>query len=99
MGKKTGSSTNSAGSTGSQHAEECKLILSYLIVKCSSPSGHKIRYIETNTTENGEELRTYRQRGNFPEQRTNGLCSKIKNQQMEPHEIAKLLQGKGQNSN
>jgi hypothetical protein len=29
--------------------------------------------------------------GNFPEQKTNDLCSKIKNQQMGPHKIAKLL--------
>jgi len=32
---------------------------------------------------------------NFPEQNTNGLCSKIKNQQMGSHKIAKLLLGKG----
>jgi hypothetical protein len=27
----------------------------------------------------------------FPEQNTSGLCSKMKNQQMRPHKIAKLL--------
>ena len=51
---------------------------------------HKTMYIKTNKTESGEELRTHRHRGNFSEL-TSGLCSKIKNQQMEPHEIAKLL--------
>jgi hypothetical protein len=30
-------------------------------------------------------------RGKFPEQNTNSLCSKIKNLQMGPHKIAKLL--------
>jgi hypothetical protein len=34
-------------------------------------------------------------RGTFPEQNTNGLCSKMKNWQMEPHKIAKLLKGEG----
>ena len=29
--------------------------------------------------------------GKFPEQNTNGLFSKIKNQQMGPHEIARFL--------
>jgi hypothetical protein len=28
---------------------------------------------------------------NFPEQNSNGLCSKTKNRQMGPHKIAKLL--------
>jgi hypothetical protein len=32
-------STNSAGSTGCYHVEECKLILSYLLVQSSSLSG------------------------------------------------------------
>ena len=40
---------------------------------------HKTRYTETNRTESGEELRIYWHRENFPEQNTNGLCSKIKN--------------------
>jgi hypothetical protein len=34
---------------------------------------------------------THGHRGKFPEQNTNGLCSKVKNQQMGPHKIAKLL--------
>ena len=29
--------------------------------------------------------------GGVPEQKTNGLCSKIKNRQMKSHKIAKLL--------
>ena len=32
--------------------------------------------------------------GKIPEQNSNGLCCKIENQQMGPHKIAKLLQGK-----
>jgi hypothetical protein len=40
-GKKTAFSTNGAGSTGSQHVEECKLIHSYLLVQSSSPSGSR----------------------------------------------------------
>jgi hypothetical protein len=39
----------------------------------------------------GEEPQTQGHRGKIPEQNTNGLCSKIKNQQMGPHKIAKLL--------
>ena len=54
-------------------------------------SPHKTRYTETHRTKSGEELRTHRHRGKFPEQNTNGLCSKIKNQQMGPHKTEKLL--------
>ena len=50
---------------------------------------HKIRYTETNRRENGEEPQTHGHRRKFPEQSTNGLCSKINNRQMEPHKIAK----------
>jgi hypothetical protein len=39
----------------------------------------------------GEEPQTYGHRGKIPEQNTNVLCCKIKNQQMGPHKIAKLL--------
>ena len=39
--KKTAFSTNGAGSTGSYHVEECKLIHSYLLVQSSSPSGSR----------------------------------------------------------
>ena len=42
-GKKTVFSTNGAGSTGSQHIEECKLIHSYLLLQSSSLSGSKIK--------------------------------------------------------
>jgi hypothetical protein len=49
------------------------------------------RYTESNRRESGAKLQTHGHRGNFPEQNTNGLCSKIKNSQMEPYKIAKLL--------
>jgi hypothetical protein len=38
-GKKTASSTNNIGSTGSYHIEECELIHSYPLVQNSSLSG------------------------------------------------------------
>jgi hypothetical protein len=38
-----------------------------------------------------EEPQTYSHMGKIPEQSTNGLCYKIKNGQIEPHKIAKLL--------
>ena len=41
-GKKKAFSTNCAGTTGSYHVEECKLIHSYILVQCSSLSGPKI---------------------------------------------------------
>ena len=53
---------------------------------------HKTRYTETCRGQNGEKPKqTYGHRGKIPEQNTNGLCVKIKNQQMGPHKIAKLL--------
>jgi hypothetical protein len=52
---------------------------------------YKIRYTEFNRRESGEEPRTCGHRGKVPEQNTIDLCSKIKNQQMGPHKIAKLL--------
>ena len=48
---------------------------------------HKTRDTKTYKGESGEGP----QRGNITEQNTNGLCCKIKNQQMGPHKIAKLL--------
>jgi hypothetical protein len=41
--------------------------------------------------ENGKKPRRYGHRGKIPKQNINGLCCKIKNQQMGPHKIAKLL--------
>ena len=41
-----------------------------------------------------EEYEVAGHRGKIPEQNSNGLCCKIKNQQMGPHKIAKLLQSK-----
>ena len=52
---------------------------------------HKTRYTETYRGEIGEKPQTYGHKGKIPEQNTNGLCSKNKNQQMGPHKIAKLL--------
>ena len=43
----------------------------------------------------GEEPRTNGHRGKFPEQNIKGLYSKIKNQHVGPHKIAKLLEDKG----
>jgi hypothetical protein len=39
--KKTAFSTNGAGSTGSEHVEECKSIHSYVLVQSSSLSGSR----------------------------------------------------------
>jgi hypothetical protein len=41
--------------------------------------------------ESGEEPQAHGHKGIFSEQNTNSLCSKIMNQQMRPHKIAKLL--------
>ena len=49
---------------------------------------HKTRYTEYNGRENREEPKTHRHMGNFPEQNTNGLCSKITKRQMGPHKTA-----------
>ena len=61
-------STYSAGSTGGQHIEECKLILSYALYKArvqlDQKPPHKIRYGKTNGKQSGEELRTHRHREN-----------------------------------
>jgi hypothetical protein len=41
--------------------------------------------------ESGEKSLIHGHRGNFPEQNTNGLCSKIKNQQMGPDQGVQVL--------
>ena len=78
----TAFSTNGAGSTGSQHTEECKLIHSYLPVQNSiqvdQGPPHKTKYTESNRRKSGEDPGTHRHRGNFPEQNINSLYSKIK---------------------
>jgi hypothetical protein len=78
-GKKRAFSTNGDGSTDGQHVEKCRLIHSYLLVQTQVQEDqgppHKSRYTETNRKESGH-------RGKFSEQNTNGLRSKIKNQQM-----------------
>jgi hypothetical protein len=52
---------------------------------------HKTRDTKTYKGESGEEPQIYGHRGNIPELNNNVLCYKIKNQQMGPHKIAKLL--------
>jgi hypothetical protein len=48
-GKKTASSTNGAGSTGSYHVEELELIHSYLLVQSSSTRVIKELHIKPET--------------------------------------------------
>jgi len=49
---------------------------------------HKTWYTEINRRESGEEPWKHRNREIFPEQNTNGSCSKISNRQITPHKIA-----------
>jgi hypothetical protein len=55
---------------------------------------HKTRYTETNRKSSREEPLAHGHRGNFLEQNTNSLFSKIKNWQMGPYKIAKPLKAK-----
>ena len=92
-GKNIAFSTIGAGPTISQHAEECKLIHSYLLLQSSSPSGSRTssykQIYKTKRMESGEEHQPWgRHRENFPEEKTNGLGCKIKHPQMGPHKIA-----------
>jgi hypothetical protein len=89
--KKDNIFTNDSGSTGSQHVEECKLIHSYLKLKSK---WIKDLHIKPETLKLIEEKvvkasNTWKQGKKIPEQ--NSLHSKIKNRQMRPHKIAKLL--------
>jgi hypothetical protein len=52
---------------------------------------HKTRDTEINRGESREKPRRYGHRRKIPKQNNNGLCCKIKNWQMGPHKIAKLL--------
>ena len=58
-GKKTAVSTNGAGSTGTQHVEECNpsilISLSKAQVQVDQGTPHKTRDTETNRKESGEE--------------------------------------------
>jgi hypothetical protein len=94
-GKKTAFSTNGVDTTGGYHVEECELIHSYLLLQSSSLSGWKnstkTRDTEDYRGEGGENPRIYGHMGKFPKQNSNGLCYKIKNWQMGPHKIPKLL--------
>ena len=62
-GIRTASSTNGAGSTGSQHVEECKPIplISLYKAQVQVDQGplHRTIYMETNRKESGEEPRTH----------------------------------------
>jgi hypothetical protein len=83
-GKTTAFSRNGAGSTGGQHVEECTSIHAYLLAGKLKSKWIKDLHIkpdntEYNRRESGEEPQTHGHRGNFPEQNTNGLCSKINN--------------------
>ena len=58
MEKKIAFSTNGAGSIGGRHAEECKLIHSYLVLsstKVDQGPPHKARHTETNRKETEED--------------------------------------------
>jgi hypothetical protein len=78
--KKTAFSTNGAASTGSYHVEECKSVLiSMYKAQVQVDQGPHIKPDTLKLIEIAEEPRAHRQRGNFPEQNTNSLCSKIKN--------------------
>jgi hypothetical protein len=90
--------TNGVGSTSGQLKNANRPILIFLYiaqVQVDQGPPYKTRYTETNRRESGEEPRIFWHRGKkIPEQNTNGLCCKIKNQQMEPHKIAKFCMAK-----
>jgi hypothetical protein len=77
-------STNGAGSTGlavsMQKNANQSILISLFKAQIQVYQGppHKVRYNEINRKESGEEPRTHGHGGNFPEQNTNSLCSKIK---------------------
>ena len=60
-------------------------------IKVDQGLPHKTKYTEYNRRKVEEEPQTQGHRKKFPEQNTKGLCSKIKNRQMGPHKIVKLL--------
>jgi hypothetical protein len=85
-GKKTAFSTNNAGTTGSYHVEECKLIHFYLLVQSSRLKSKWIKdlHLKPETLKLIEEKvggkpQRYGHRGKIPLQNRNGLCCKIKN--------------------
>jgi hypothetical protein len=91
--------TNCAGSTGSQHVKNANqhilttLYKSHIQVDQELPLKlDTLKLVEENVGKSLEHMDTGKK---FPEQNSNGLCSKIKNQQIGPHKIAKLLKGKG----
>jgi hypothetical protein len=52
---------------------------------------HQTRYVEFNRSRSRKEPQSHGLREKFPDQNTNGLCSKVNDYQMELHKIAKLL--------
>ena len=60
-------------------------------IKFKSRTPHKMKDTETYRGESGEDPQRYGQGEKNPEQNSNGLCYKIKNRQIGPHKIAKLL--------
>ena len=69
--------------TGSLNVEKFKLIHIFSLYKAQVPVDqgppHKTRYAETNRKESGEDPPAHGHRGDFPEQNTKNLSSKIKN--------------------
>ena len=76
--------TNGVGTSGSQHVENGNLpILSSFHkaqVQVDQRPPPKTRDTETYRGESEEEPQTHGHRAKFPEQNTNDLCCKIKNQ-------------------
>jgi hypothetical protein len=61
-GKRTGFSTNGAGSTGGQHVEKCKSTYSHLYkaqVHVDQGPPHKSRFTETSRRESGGKPQTH----------------------------------------
>ena len=92
-GKEPAFSTNVAGSTDSRRIQIDPFFITLYKDKVQMDQGppYKTKYTGSNRKKSGEEPQTHGYRGKFLEQNTNGLCSKIKIQQMRPHKITKLL--------
>ena len=55
---------------------------------------HKTRYKESNRRESGEEPQRHQHRRKFPEQNTNGLCSKTYNGNVDPITLLNFCKAK-----
>jgi hypothetical protein len=78
-GKKRAHSTNGAGLGGDHHVMLISMYKAEVQVNQGPP--HKTRYPESNRRESGDKPQIHEHRGKYLEQNTNGLCSKINNQQ------------------